>query len=104
MASAEAQLTPMMTKYCRIKCGLPNDVLLLFRFGDFYEQTFFEDEGTGRAIAEPRPHRVNWCAHVRLRNHVAANRPIGKRSLRGWMQGCLIRDELEDARPGRDSC
>ena len=40
--AAEAQLTPMMTQYRRIKGELPKDALLLFRLGDFYEM-FFED-------------------------------------------------------------
>jgi DNA mismatch repair protein MutS len=36
------KLTPMMRQYRRIKAELPQDVLLLFRLGDFYEM-FFED-------------------------------------------------------------
>ena len=40
--SAEAQLTPMMAQYRRIKGELPKDALLLFRLGDFYE-LFYED-------------------------------------------------------------
>ena len=39
---AEAQLTPMMAQYRRIKSELPRDALLLFRLGDCYE-LFFED-------------------------------------------------------------
>src|SRR5437588_380862 len=39
---SEAQLTPMMAQYRRIKSELPRDALLLFRLGDFYE-LFFED-------------------------------------------------------------
>jgi DNA mismatch repair ATPase MutS len=33
--SVEAQLTPMMAPYRRIKGELPQDALLLFRLGDF---------------------------------------------------------------------
>ena len=33
--AGDAQLTPMMTQYRRIKAGLPADALLLFRLGDF---------------------------------------------------------------------
>ena len=47
--AAEAQLTPMMTQYRRIKGELPKDALLLFRLGDFYEM-FFEDAQTGAQI------------------------------------------------------
>lgn len=39
---AEAQLTPMMAQYRRIKSELPKDALLLFRRGDFYD-VLFED-------------------------------------------------------------
>jgi DNA mismatch repair protein MutS len=35
-------LTPMMRQYREMKDGLPKDVILLFRLGDFYEM-FFED-------------------------------------------------------------
>jgi DNA mismatch repair protein MutS len=49
MMSAEAQLTPMMAQYRRIKGELPRDALLLFRLGDFYEM-FFEDAQAGAQI------------------------------------------------------
>ncbi|MDP0491202.1 MAG: DNA mismatch repair protein MutS [Verrucomicrobiota bacterium JB023] len=38
----EKKLTPMMAQYQAIRRTLPEDVLLLFRLGDFYEM-FFED-------------------------------------------------------------
>ena len=47
--SADAQLTPMMAQYRRIKGELPKDALLLFRLGDSYEM-FFEDAQTGAQI------------------------------------------------------
>ena len=34
--STEAQLTPMMAQYRRIKSELPKDALLLFRVGGFF--------------------------------------------------------------------
>jgi len=37
-----AKVTPMMRQYRRIKGELPEDVILLFRLGDFYE-LFYED-------------------------------------------------------------
>ncbi|MDP6629599.1 MAG: DNA mismatch repair protein MutS [Kiritimatiellia bacterium] len=37
-----AKVTPMMRQYRRIKGELPDDVILLFRLGDFYE-LFYED-------------------------------------------------------------
>jgi len=45
----DAQLTPMMAQYRRIKGELPKDALLLFRLGDFYEM-FFEDAQVGAQI------------------------------------------------------
>jgi DNA mismatch repair protein MutS len=47
--ATDAQLTPMMAQYRRIKGELPKDALLLFRLGDFYEM-FFEDAQTGSQI------------------------------------------------------
>ena len=47
--SSNAQLTPMMAQYRRIKSELPKDALLLFRLGDFYEM-FFEDAQTGAQL------------------------------------------------------
>ena len=35
-------LTPMMQQYQRLRGSVPEDTLLLFRLGDFYE-LFFED-------------------------------------------------------------
>ena len=49
--SAEAQLTPMMAQYRRIKGELPKDALLLFRLGDFYEM-FNEDAQQGSRLLE----------------------------------------------------
>ena len=45
----DAQLTPMMAQYRRIKGELPKDALLLFRLGDFYEM-FFEDAQSGAQL------------------------------------------------------
>lgn len=39
---AEGELTPMMKQYHGMRRGLPEDCLLMFRLGDFYEM-FFED-------------------------------------------------------------
>ena len=42
----EIKLTPMMKQYRQAKSELQDDVLLLFRMGDFYE-IFFEDAVIG---------------------------------------------------------
>ncbi|MEM9235811.1 MAG: DNA mismatch repair protein MutS, partial [Verrucomicrobiota bacterium] len=43
------KLTPMMAQYQQMRRSLPEDVLLLFRLGDFYEM-FFEDAQTAAPI------------------------------------------------------
>lgn len=48
MSAPAPNVTPMMEQYLRLKRGLPEDVLLFFRLGDFYEM-FFED---AREVAE----------------------------------------------------
>src|SRR5947207_3832845 len=46
---SDNQLTPMIAQYRRIKNDLPEDALLLFRLGDFYE-LFFDDAQTGAQL------------------------------------------------------
>lgn len=43
--------TPMMKQYRKIRNGLPDDVILFFRLGDFYEM-FFEDAQRAASILE----------------------------------------------------
>ena len=67
---SDAQLTPMMAQYRRIKGELPGDALLLFRLGDFYEM-FFEDAHTGAQLFQCRAHqtrRVQATAHGSRQN------------------------------------
>ena len=95
--SAEAQLTPMMAQYRRIKSELPKDALLLFRLGDFYEM-FFEDAQSGAQIlnlALTARHGVPMCG---LPFH-AANNYIARILKSG--RKVAICDQMEDARPGK---
>ncbi|MEP4076238.1 DNA mismatch repair protein MutS [Haloferula sp.] len=46
---AEKKLTPMMAQYQKMRRSLPDDVLLMYRLGDFYEM-FFEDAQTAAPI------------------------------------------------------
>jgi len=95
--SAEAQLTPMMAQYRRIKGELPKDALLLFRLGDFYEM-FFEDAQTGAQVlnlALTARQGVPMCG---LPFH-AANNYIA-RILKSGRKVALC-EQLEDARPGK---
>jgi DNA mismatch repair protein MutS len=46
---SEVKLTPMMRQYRQAKAEIPDDAILLFRLGDFYEM-FFEDAARASAI------------------------------------------------------
>lgn len=48
---SEGKLTPMMQQYRTAKSEIPEDAILLFRLGDFYEM-FFEDAVKASAIME----------------------------------------------------
>jgi DNA mismatch repair protein MutS len=95
--AAEAQLTPMMAQYRRIKGELPKDALLLFRLGDFYE-LFFEDAQVGAQllnVALTKRGAVPMCG---IPFH-AANAYIG-RILRAGRKVAIC-DQMEEARPGQ---
>ncbi|HKW29937.1 MAG TPA: DNA mismatch repair protein MutS [Verrucomicrobiae bacterium] len=95
--AAEAQLTPMMAQYRRIKGELPKDALLLFRLGDFYEM-FFEDAQTGSQILNLALTARNGVPMCGLPHH-AATAYIGRLLKAG--RKVAICDQLEDARPGK---
>ncbi|HEY3932359.1 MAG TPA: DNA mismatch repair protein MutS [Verrucomicrobiae bacterium] len=95
--SAEAQLTPMMAQYRRIKSELPKDAILLFRLGDFYEM-FFEDAQTGAQILNLALTARNGIPMCGLPFH-AANSYIGKILRAG--KKVAICEQTEDARPGK---
>jgi DNA mismatch repair protein MutS len=95
--SAEAQLTPMMAQYRRIKGELPKDALLLFRLGDFYEM-FFEDAQTGAQLLNLSLTARNGVPMCGLPHH-AANNYIA-RILRAGRKVAIC-EQTEDARPGQ---
>jgi DNA mismatch repair protein MutS len=95
--AAEAQLTPMMTQYRRIKSELPKDALLLFRLGDFYEM-FFEDAQAGAQLLNLSLTARNGVPMCGLPHH-AANGYIARILKAG--RKVAICDQLEDARPGK---
>lgn len=95
--ASDAQLTPMMAQYRRIKSELPKDALLLFRLGDFYEM-FFEDAQRGAEI----------CNLALTRRGVAPMCGIPFHAAGGYIARLLkagrkvaICDQMEDARPGQ---
>ena len=95
--AADAQLTPMMAQYRRIKSELPRDALLLFRLGDFYEM-FFEDAQTGAQILNLALTARNGVPMCGLPHH-ASPAYIGRLLKAG--RKVAICDQLEDARPGK---
>src|ERR1700678_764913 len=97
MADAEAQLTPMMAQYRRIKGELPRDAILLFRLGDFYEM-FFEEAQAGAQILNLALTARNGVPMCGLPFH-AANTYIG-RILRAGRKVAIC-EQTEEARPGK---
>ncbi len=95
--SAEAQLTPMMAQYRRIKSELPKDALLLFRLGDFYEM-FFEDAKEGAHLINLALTARNGVPMCGLPFH-AANNYISRLLKAG--RKVAICEQTEDAKPGK---
>jgi DNA mismatch repair protein MutS len=95
--SAEAQLTPMMAQYRRIKGELPKDALLLFRLGDFYEM-FFDDAKDGAQILNLALTARNGIPMCGLPFH-AANSYIARILKNG--RKVAICEQTEEARPGK---
>src|SRR5436853_6633340 len=95
--SSEAQLTPMMAQYRRIKSELPADALLLFRLGDFYEM-FFEDAQAGAQLLHLALTARNGIPMCGLPFH-AVNNYISRLLKAG--RKVAICDQLEDPRPGK---
>jgi len=95
--SAEAQLTPMMAQYRRIKGELPKDALLLFRLGDFYEM-FFEDAQVGAQLLNVALTKRGVIPMCGIPFHAAPGY-IGRILKAG--RKVAICDQMEDARPGQ---
>jgi len=95
--AGDAQLTPMMAQYRRIKSELPKDALLFFRLGDFYE-LFFEDAIEGAQILNVALTKRGVMPMCGIPFH-AANGYIAKILKAG--RKVAICDQVEDARPGQ---
>ena len=96
MAAAQKQ-TPMMAQYHRLKGELPEDTLLMFRLGDFYE-LFFDDAKSGADILNITLTKRGSTPMCGIPFH-AANNYIGK-LLRA---GCKVAmcEQTEEAVPGK---
>src|ERR1700751_756841 len=95
--ASDAQLTPMMAQYRRIKSELPREALLLFRLGDFYEM-FFEDAQVGAQLLNVALTKRGLIPMCGIPFH-AANAYIG-RLLRAGRKVAIC-DQIEEARPGQ---
>src|SRR6185295_9026484 len=95
--STDAQLTPMMAQYRRIKSELPKDALLLFRLGDFYEM-FFEDAELGAQILNVALTKRGVIPMCGIPFH-AANGYIARILKAG--RKVAICDQMEEARAGQ---
>ena len=68
--SADSSATPMMKQYLAMRRELPEDVLLLFRLGDFYEM-FFEDAKTAAGILNVALTKRNGIPMCGVPHHAA---------------------------------
>lgn len=95
--SGNGGLTPMMEQYQRMRRSLPDDVLLLFRLGDFYE-LFFEDAKEAAGIlhvALTKRNGVPMCGvpHHAAEGYVARLIKAGKR--------VAIAEQTTEPKPGK---
>ena len=95
--ASNAQLTPMMAQYRRIKSELPKDALLLFRLGDFYEM-FFEDAEMGAQLLNVALTKRGVVPMCGIPFH-AMNTYVGRLLKAG--RKVAICDQMEEARPGQ---
>ena len=94
---SDASTTPMMKQYLAIRRELPEDVLLFFRLGDFYE-LFFEDARTASPIlnvALTKRNGVPMCGvpHHSSQGYIAKLIKAGKR--------VAIAEQTTDPVPGK---
>ena len=94
---SDASATPMMKQYLAIRRELPEDVLLMYRLGDFYE-LFFEDAKTASPIlnvALTKRNGVPMCGvpHHSSQGYIAKLIKGGKR--------VAIAEQTSDPTPGK---
>ncbi|WP_265594700.1 DNA mismatch repair protein MutS [Haloferula sp. BvORR071] len=90
-------LTPMMAQYQSMRRSLPDDVLLLYRLGDFYEM-FFEDAKTAAPIlnvALTKRNLIPMCGvpYHAADNYIARLVKAGKR--------VAIAEQTSEPKPGK---
>ncbi len=96
-APKEKKLTPMMAQYLKIRKSLPDDILLFYRLGDFYEM-FFEDAKRASAIlnvALTKRHDIPMCGvpYHAAQGYIAKVIQAGKR--------VAIAEQISEPEPGK---
>ncbi len=93
----DGKISPMMEQYLRMKQGLPDDVWLFFRVGDFYEM-FFEDAvecSAALGLTLTKRQNIPMCGVP----HHAAEGYIGQVVKAG--RRIAIADQMTDPIPGK---
>ena len=93
----DAKISPMMEQYLRMKQGLPDDVWLFFRVGDFYEM-FFEDAvdcSAALGLTLTKRQNIPMCGvpHHAAESYIGQVVKAGKR--------VAIADQMTDPVPGK---
>lgn len=93
----EKKLTPMMAQYQTMRRSLPDDILLFYRLGDFYEM-FFEDAKTAATllnVALTKRNDIPMCGvpHHAAQGYIAKLIQSGKR--------VAIAEQTSDPQPGK---
>ncbi len=91
------KLTPMMAQYQQMRRSLPDDVLLLFRLGDFYEM-FFEDANVAAPLLNVALTRRNSIPMCGVPYH-AADAYIAKLVKAG--KRVAIAEQTTEPQPGK---
>jgi DNA mismatch repair protein MutS len=94
---SDAAATPMMKQYLAMRRDLPEDVLLLFRLGDFYEM-FFEDAKVASGILNVALTKRNGVPMCGVPHH-AAQSYIGRLIRAG--KRVAIGEQVGDVVPGK---
>jgi len=95
--SQHSQLTPMMAQYRQIKNQLPDNTLLLFHLGDFYE-LFYDDAKIGSSVLGLVLTKRNGVPMCGIPVHSATT--YINRLLKAGYRVALC-DQLEEPRPGK---
>ena len=90
-------MTPMMKQYHSIRSTLPDDVLLLFRLGDFYE-LFMEDAKVAAPLLNVALTKRNGMPMCGVPHH-AAEGYIGKLVKAG--KRVALAEQTSEPRPGQ---